>query len=98
MARINYLTTIEFGPGVVSTLPQALAELGVKKPLLVADKGIAASGLLAVATAMLPADTPVFLETPSNPTEAAVHAARCRSHHAPSSPAPALPVCLYFSA
>lgn len=75
MARINYLTTIEFGPGVVSTLPQALAELGVKKPLLVADKGIAASGLLAVATAMLPADTAVFLETPSNPTEAAVHAA-----------------------
>ncbi|MGV3490414.1 MAG: iron-containing alcohol dehydrogenase [Devosia sp.] len=75
MARINYLTTIEFGPGVISTLPEALTELGISRPLLVADRGIAASGLLAVATALLPADTPVFLDTPSNPTEEAVHAA-----------------------
>ena len=75
MARITYLTTIEFGAGVVSTLPQSLTELGISKPLLVADKGIAASGLLAVATALLPAGTPVFLDTPSNPTESAVLAA-----------------------
>ncbi len=75
MARINYLTAIEFGPGVVSTLPEALAELNIKRPLLVADRGIEASGLLARATGELPDGTAVFLETPSNPTEGAVHAA-----------------------
>ena len=39
MARIAYLTTIEFGPGAVAGLPAALAELGIARPLLVSDRG-----------------------------------------------------------
>lgn len=75
MARITYLTAIEFGPGSLGTLGDAIRELGIGRPLLVADKGVEAAGLAAKALARLPADTPVFLDTPANPTEAAVKAA-----------------------
>ena len=75
MSRIAYLTGIEFGPGVIASLPEATAELGMRRPLLVADKGVEAAGLLAKAAAHLPAGTPAFLDTPPNPTESAVLAA-----------------------
>jgi alcohol dehydrogenase class IV len=75
MARINYLTGIEFGAGAIATLGEALTELGIGRPLLVADKGVQAAGLLARALAHLPAELPVFLDTPPNPTEGAVLAA-----------------------
>ena len=71
MARITYLTTIDFGPGEVAGLPAAIAELGMARPLLISDEGIRAAGLLdRVALA-----GPAFLDTPPNPTEAAVAAA-----------------------
>ncbi len=72
MARITYLTGIEFEPGALATLPQTLNELGVKRPLLIADRGVIAAGLAGRAQALLPADTPVYDGTPSNPTEEAV--------------------------
>jgi 4-hydroxybutyrate dehydrogenase len=75
MARIAYLTTIEFGAGCLPALAEAVEELRVKKPLLVADKGVLAAGLTAKALAHLPPGTPLFLDTPPNPTEAAVRAA-----------------------
>jgi len=75
MSRIAYLTGIEFGPGAIATLAEATAEFGMRRPLLVADKGILAAGLVAKATAYLPAGTPIFLDTPPNPTESAVLAA-----------------------
>lgn len=75
MARIAYLTTIDFGPGEIAGLGDALDEFAIERPLLVADEGIAAAGLLDKAKALLPAATAVFLDTPPNPTEAAVNAA-----------------------
>src|SRR5688572_18779323 len=75
MARIVYLTTIDFGPGTLATLPDALQELGIERPLLVSDSGIAAAGLLDRAAALMPADAPRFTDVPPNPTEAAVRAA-----------------------
>lgn len=75
MPRIAYLTTIDFGPGTLASLADATRELAIKRPLLVADKGIEAAGLVAKALACLPAGTPVFLDTPPNPTESAVKAA-----------------------
>jgi alcohol dehydrogenase class IV len=75
MARIAYLTTIDFGAGAIATLKDAVAELGLKRPLLVTDRGIEAAGLADRALAFLPAGTPVFLDTPPNPTEFAVLAA-----------------------
>ena len=75
MARIAYLTGIEFGPGTLASLADATGELGMRRPLLVADKGVLAAGLTAKALTYLPAGTPLFLDTPPNPTESAVKAA-----------------------
>jgi alcohol dehydrogenase class IV len=75
MARIAYLTAVDFGAGELASLPTALAELKITRPLLVSDRGIAASGLLARVESLLPERSAVFLETPPNPTEAAVDAA-----------------------
>ena len=75
MARIAYLTAIDFGPGVLTTLSEAIGELAIRRPLLVADKGVLAAGLVDKARANLPAGTPLFLDTPPNPTDSAVKAA-----------------------
>ncbi len=75
MSRIAYLTGVEFGPGAIASLAEATGEFGMRRPLLVADKGVLAAGLVAKATAHLPTGTPVFLDTPPNPTESAVLAA-----------------------
>ena len=75
MARINYLTSIEYGTGAIATLAEMLSEVSIKHPLVVADRGVQAAGLLATALAHLPAGLPVFLDTPPNPTEEAVDAA-----------------------
>ena len=73
-SRIAYLTAIDFGAGAISGVGDAARELGIKKPLLVADKGVQAAGLVAKATVSL-GDVPLFLDTPPNPTESAVKAA-----------------------
>src|SRR5687767_3876274 len=75
MARIVYLTTIDFGAGTLATLPDTLQELRIERPLLVSDAGIAAAGLLDRAAALMPPGAPRFLDVPPNPTEAAVAAA-----------------------
>lgn len=75
MTRIAYLTSIDFGPGTLASLGDATRELAMKRPLLVADKGVLAAGLVAKASADLPAGTPLFLDTPPNPTESAVKSA-----------------------
>lgn len=71
MARITYLTTIDLGPGEAAGLPAALIELGITRPLVVADHGIAAVGLLDRVAGPLGA-VPTFLDVPTNPTEGAV--------------------------
>jgi 4-hydroxybutyrate dehydrogenase len=75
MSTIAYLTTVEFGRGALATLPDALAAVQIRRPLVVSDHGIAASGLLARATVLAPKGSPVFLDVPPNPTEEAVAAA-----------------------
>jgi 4-hydroxybutyrate dehydrogenase len=74
MSRILYLTTIEFGPGTLATLPEALTELGIGRPLVVSDAGIAAAGILARVAALAPPGAQRFLDVPTNPTESAVKA------------------------
>lgn len=75
MSTITYLTTIEFGVGARSTLADAFAALGVKRPLIVSDYGVEAAGILDDVARGLPKNAPRFLDTPANPTEAAVEAA-----------------------
>ena len=74
-SRILYLTTVEFGLHAVRTLPGALADLRIDRPLVVSDHGVAACGVLGTVLDFLPSDAPQFLDVPPNPTEAAVAAA-----------------------
>ncbi len=71
MSTINYLTRIEFGEGQIARLPEFLAALGIKKPLIATDKGLVATGLVAKVQARVGASA-IFDGTPANPTEEAV--------------------------
>jgi hypothetical protein len=76
MARIQYLTQIELGAGVLRLLPDECRRAGMTRPLVVSDPGVRVAGLLDRAIAAL-GDLPhaVWAETPGNPNEAAVRAA-----------------------
>ena len=76
MAFINYITQIQLDFGAVKLLPQECERIGIRRPLIVTDAGVRAAGVLDKAIAALGAlPHAVFDQTPSNPTEAAVHAA-----------------------
>ena len=75
MSTISYLTRIEFGEGQVARLPEFLAALAIKRPLIVTDKGLVATGLVDKVCALLPSAPAIFDGTPANPTEDAVHEA-----------------------
>ena len=76
MAQILYVTNILIDFGVLSQLRAECERCGIHKPLVVTDAGIRQAGLVDKALAALgDAGVPVFDQTPSNPTEAAVRAA-----------------------
>ncbi|MGE1003242.1 iron-containing alcohol dehydrogenase [Ralstonia pseudosolanacearum] len=76
MALIFYLTHVHLGFGTLGELGSECARVGIRRPLVVTDRGVAAAGLAQRAidaTGGLPVT--VFDETPSNPTEAMVRKA-----------------------
>jgi len=78
MALINYLNKVHFGTGVLEqVLASECVTLGLKRPMLVTDKGVVAAGLADKVLANLGDDVQpvVFDETPENPTEASCRAA-----------------------
>ncbi|MHA6912639.1 iron-containing alcohol dehydrogenase [Ralstonia pseudosolanacearum] len=73
MALIFYLTHVHLGFGTLGELGSECARVGIRRPMVVTDRGVAAAGLAQRAidaTGGLPVT--VFDETPSNPTEAMV--------------------------
>lgn len=77
MATISYLTTVQFGFGELKTVADGLAQLGISRPLIVTDRGLAATDLIGRLRAVSPVlgNAALFAETPTNPTEEAVLAA-----------------------
>ena len=76
MALIQYLTPIHIDFGAAALLPAECVKAGMKAPLVITDAGVRAAGVLARALAAWgDAPPPVFDQTPSNPTEAAVRLA-----------------------
>jgi alcohol dehydrogenase class IV len=77
MATISYLTTVQFGFGELKTVADGLAQLGISRPLIVTDRGLAATDLIGRLRAVSPilGNAALFAETPTNPTEEAVLAA-----------------------
>ena len=70
MPLIQYLSRIPFDFGAISTLGKEIQRLGLTRPLLVTDKGVAGAGILQLALdAAKPADPVVYDETTENPTE-----------------------------
>ena len=74
MALITYLTRIQFDFGALKLLEAELQLLGMRRPLIVTDKGVIAAGLWARVKDNLPGNMPitVYDGTPENPTEAAM--------------------------
>lgn len=75
MALIQYLTAVEFENGALQTLPSALLEVGVRRPLVVTDRGLVQTGLVSRLGELLPTGHALYADTPANPTEDAVHEA-----------------------
>lgn len=74
MALITYLTRIQFDFGALKLLDAELQLLGIRRPLIVTDKGVVVAGLWARVKEHLPGNMPltIYDGTPENPTEAAM--------------------------
>ena len=73
MSLIQYLSRIQFDDGVISVLADEISALGLKRPLLITDKGIEGSGILQrVLDAARPHQPIVYTGTTENPTEASL--------------------------
>lgn len=78
MATLNFMTTTLFDHGATRQLPDVLARLGVSRPLLCTDPGLVSAGVVGEIETILAGKVVVsrFADTPANPTEDAVLAAR----------------------
>lgn len=76
MSLINYLTKIQFDHGAISLIKDELKQLGVRRALIVSDRGLEAVGLVEKVSNVVGIENVAafFLDTPQNPTEAAVMA------------------------
>ena len=74
MATLTYLTTTHFDFGSVQNLNTELGKAGITRMFIATDAGVRAAGLVDKVTDALEDDLPIsiFVETPGNPTEAAV--------------------------
>ena len=62
------LPRLIFGEGVVGQLSDELALLGLRRPLLISDRGLEAAGVVATVRDAAPLIAQVFLDVPENPT------------------------------
>jgi alcohol dehydrogenase class IV len=84
--QYNFPTRIQYGPGALSLLPQALHDMGAKRPLLVTDRALVALPPVAAAKSVL-ADgfaVSVYSEIWGNPSvsQATAGAAAFQAHRA----------------
>ncbi len=70
MPLIQYLSRISFDFGAIATLGDEIARLGLERPLLVTDEGVAYAGILELALDVAKPSEPVVYDgTTENPTE-----------------------------
>ena len=77
MALINYITQVQFAFGAIELVQQECDRIGIRRPLVVTDAGVRATGIVDRVIAKLadPAAVEVYDQTPPNPNEAAVRQA-----------------------
>ena len=70
MAFIFYLTHIHIGADSLQMLPSECERIGIRRPMIVSDKGVVAAGIVGRVTEKLGGlACTLFDDTPSNPTE-----------------------------
>ncbi len=75
MPLIQYLSRIHFDFGAIDLLSQEISRLGIRRPLLITDKGIASAGILQrTLDAAQPHKLVLYHETTENPNEASLEA------------------------
>lgn len=76
MTIINYVTQVQFDFGAISLLSEECRRLGIRRPLIVTDKGVREAGLIELIYENLTDmdGVGIFDGTPSNPNEGAVRA------------------------
>jgi alcohol dehydrogenase class IV len=74
MSLINYITQIQFDYGAIRLLSSECERVGIRRPLIVTDRGIRAAGIIDTVLDALAgtAPVPIYDGTPPNPNEAAV--------------------------
>ncbi len=77
MALIQYITQIQFEYGAIGLLAQQCERVGIRRPLIVTDRGVRATGIIdTVLDALGQGDAVAIYDgTPPNPNEAAVREA-----------------------
>ena len=77
MSLINYITQIQFDFGAVRLLKSECERIGIRRPLVVTDRGIRAAGIVDTVLGALGhgASVPIYDGTPPNPNESAVREA-----------------------
>jgi len=75
MVPLLPLPRLVFGAGALSSLGSELAFLGVRRPLLLSDRGLERAGAVAAALRALPDTSVAFMDVPENPTLAGADAA-----------------------
>lgn len=73
MLAVLPLPRLLFGAGALGAVPAELAALGVRRPLLMSDRGLERAGAVASAAQVMP-DAARFLDVPENPTLAGADA------------------------
>ncbi len=77
MFQIVPFPEIRFGTGAIGALGEVLSARGIRRPLIITDRGLVEHGVYDRLAAALPADVPaaLFGDIPENPTIAGVDAA-----------------------
>lgn len=77
MALINYITQIQFEYGAISLLGATCERVGIRRPLIVTDRGVRATGIIDIVLGALghAGTVAIYDGTPPNPNEAAVREA-----------------------
>jgi 4-hydroxybutyrate dehydrogenase len=77
MALINYITQIQFEFGAIGLLGATCERVGIRRPLIVTDRGVKAAGIIDTVLGALghPDTVALYDGTPPNPNEAAVREA-----------------------
>ncbi|MGC7411452.1 iron-containing alcohol dehydrogenase [Pandoraea pneumonica] len=75
MALIQYITRIQFDFGAIRLLAEECAQIGIRRPLVVTDKGVRNAGIADQVIDAIGLACIVFDDTPPNPNETAVRSA-----------------------